>query len=272
MAPFRLKYAPHFGMFKHSAGEDPVDQLKFAADEGFTAWEENGMKNYSVSDQERISKAMTQLGMEMGVFVPCFDIAWVPSLGTGKQEWIDKFLGDLRSSVEVAERMNATWMTVVPGTVSYNVDLGYQTANIIDALKRGCEVLEPHGLVMVIEILNFRDHPSLFLTTVSQGYQICKAVGSPSCKLLNDLYHAQIQEGNLIPNIDMAWTETGYFQLGDNPGRNEPTSGEINYKNVFKHIHSKGYQGILGMEHGASKPGKEGERAVIEAYRYCDSF
>src|SRR5579859_6780098 len=143
---FRLKYAPHFGMFRHSGGDDPVDQLKFAADEGFTAWEENGMRSFPVPEQERISKAMTQLGMQMGVFVPCMDIAWVGSLTTGKQEWTDKFLADLRSSVEVAKRMNATWMTVVPGTVAYNMDLGYQTANVIEAFKRGADVLEPHGL------------------------------------------------------------------------------------------------------------------------------
>jgi hydroxypyruvate isomerase len=269
-ARFTLKFAPHFGMFKHSAGTDPVDELKFAADEGFKAWEENLMRKYSVADQERISKAMTQLGMEMGVFVPCLDIAWVPSLVTGKQEWTDKFLGDLRESVEVAKRMNAKWMTVVPGTICYSMDMGYQTANVIEALKRGSEVLEPHGLVMVIENLNFRDHPSLFLSTISQAYQVCQAVGSPSCKILNDLYHAQIQEGNLIPNIDAAWSEIGYYQIGDNPGRNEPTTGEINYKNVFTHIHNKGFTGILGMEHGASKPGLAGERALIEAYRQCD--
>jgi len=269
---FKLHYAPHFGMFKHNAGNDPVDQLKFAAGEGFTAWEENGMKEHSISDQERISKAMTQLGLKMGVFVPCFEIAWKPSLVTGKQEWTDKFLADIRASVEIAKRMNATWMTVVPGQVAYDMDLGYQTANVIEALKRAAKILEPHGLVMVIEILNFRDHPTQFLTTVSQGFHICKAVDSPACKLLNDLYHAQIQEGNLIPNIDAAWTETGYFQLGDNPGRNEPGTGEINYKNIFRHIHGKGFTGILGMEHGASQPGKEGELRVIEAYRAEDSF
>jgi hydroxypyruvate isomerase len=101
---------------------------------------------------------------------------------------------------------------------------------------------------------------------------ICKAVNSPSCKIVNDIYHQQITEGNLIPNIDMAWDEIASFHLGDNPGRNEPTSGEINYKNIFKHIHQKGYDGVLCMEHGMSKRGKEGELAVIEAYRYCDNF
>lgn len=82
----------------------------------------------------------------------------------------------------------------------------------------------------------------------------------------------QFAEGNIIPNIDMAWSEVAYFQTGDNPGRKEPTTGEMNYKNIFRHIHGKGFTGILGMEHGNSKPGKEGEMAVIQAYRECDRF
>ena len=77
-------------------------------------------------------------------------------------------------------------------------------------------------------------------------------------------------EGNLIPNLDAAWDEIAYFQIGDNPGRDEPTTGEINYGNVFRHIRDKGYQGVLGMEHGNSRPGREGELAVIEAYRSVD--
>jgi hydroxypyruvate isomerase len=149
----------------------------------------------------------------------------------------------------------------------------YQTANTIDNLKRGAEIFEPHSLVMVLEPLNpFRDHPGLFLTKVPQAYMICRSVGSPACKILFDIYHQQITEGNLVPNIDSAWEEIGYFQIGDNPGRKEPTTGEINYRNIFKHIHRKGYDGILGMEHGNSQPGKAGETALLEAYRSCDQF
>ncbi len=270
--PFNLKYAPHFGMFQNSAGNDPVDQLKFAADEAFRAWEDNGMKGRDKAEQERIAKAMTDLKIEMGIFV-ANDIEWsTPTLTTGKPEFADKFLADIKSSIDVAKRMNAKWMTVVPGTVEPRLHMGYQTAHVVDTLRRACELLEPHGLVMVIEVLNFRDHPHLFLTHVGQGYEICRAVNSPSCKVLFDLYHSQIEEGNLIPNIDLAYTEVGYYQIGDNPGRNEPTTGEINYHNVFRHLHTKGYQGILGMEHGVSKSGKDGERALIDAYRLSDDF
>ena len=82
----------------------------------------------------------------------------------------------------------------------------------------------------------------------------------------------QRNEGNIINNIDACWDEIAYFQIGDNPGRKEPTTGEINYKNIFKHLYDKGYKGVLCMEHGRSKRGKEGEQAVIDAYRACDNF
>ena len=270
--PFQLNYAPHLGMFRHHAGSDPVDQLNFMADEGFRAFEDNGMKGREVQVQEAMARTMANRGIQMGVFV-AHTIFWrEPNLASGRDDWRDQFLSEIRESVDVAKRVNATWMTVVPGHVDLRKDMGYQTANVVETLKRASDILEPHGLVMVLEPLNPRDHPGLFLKKVAQAFEICRAVGSPACKILDDLYHQQITEGNLIPNIDAAWDEIAYFQIGDNPGRREPTTGEINYLNVFKHIHEKGFTGVMGMEHGNSMPEKEGERAVIDAYRAVDSF
>jgi hydroxypyruvate isomerase len=269
---FQMNFAPHLGMFSNHAGDDPIDQLNFMADQGFTAFEDNGMKDREVGVQEAMAQTMAQRGIQMGVFV-AHKIYWQePNLAGGKEDLREEFLSHIRSSVEVARRVNATWMTVVPGHVDLRLDDGYQTANVVESLKRASEILEPHGLVMVLEPLNPRNHPGLFLKKIPQAYEICKAVGSPACKILDDLYHQQITEGNLIPNIDAAWEEIAYFQIGDNPGRNEPTTGEINYKNVFRHIHEKGFEGILGMEHGNAQPGKEGEQALLEAYRSVDSF
>lgn len=267
---FSMHYAPHFGMFKHSAGDDLVDQLNFAADQGFTAWEDNGMKGRSTDTQDRIASAMAQRDMRMGVFV-AHTIFWrEPNLASGNADHREQFLKEIQESVEVAKRVNATWMTVVPGFVDLRLDMGYQTAHVIESLRRACDILEPHGLVMVLEPLNPHNHPGLFLTKIPQAYEICRAVDSPACKILNDLYHQQITEGNLIPNIDAAWDEIGYFQIGDNPGRKEPTTGEINYQNVFTHIREKGFEGILGMEHGNMHPGQEGEMALIQTYRNVD--
>ena len=271
--PFNLLYAPHFGMFNHHSGSDLVDQIQFMYDMGFRSFEDNGMKERSLSDQKRIAKIMNKLDMKMGVFV-AHKIHWdFPNLTSGDKKYQDQFVKDIKDSIEVAKRVNAKWMTVVPGYVDLGKEMAYQTTNVIEALRRACEVLEPHDLVMVLEPLNWwKNHAGQFLREIPQAYEICRSVNSPSCKILFDIYHQQISEGNLIPNIDKTWKEIAYFQIGDNPGRKEPTTGEINYKNIFKHIYEKGYKGILGMEHGNSKTGKAGELALIDAYRKVDSF
>ena len=267
---FKLKYAPHFGMFKNSAGNDLVDQLKFMADRGFTAFEDNGMIGRSVADQTKIGETMAKLGMTMGVFVVDKGGNLANTLAAGKKENVDIFLDGCRRAVDVAKRVNATWMTVVPGGFERHLPIGIQDANVIEALRRGAEILEPHGLVMVLEALS--DSPDDYLQTSDQSFMICKAVNSPACKILFDMYHMQKMEGNMIHNIDLAWDEIAYFQIGDNPGRKEPSTGEVNYKNIFKHLYEKGYKGVLGMEHGNSEPGKEGEERVIQAYAEADDF
>jgi len=269
---FRLKYAPHDGMFKRAAGGDIISQIKFMADHGFTAMEDNGMMRRSKEQQNKIAAEMARLNMTMGVFVAGFSFGGKNFVANDKAIR-DKLVNGMKAAVEVAKRVNAKWCTVVPGAYDNRLEWDYQTANAIENLKWCSGVCEPSGLVMVLEPLNWwTNHPGLFLTKIPQAYQICRAVNSPSCKILDDLYHQQVTEGNLIPNMEKAWDEIAYIQVGDNPGRKEPTTGEINYRNIFKYLHKKGYKGVVGMEHGNSKGGKEGDMAVINAYRYCDSF
>jgi hydroxypyruvate isomerase len=256
---------------QHAGSNDLVAQLEFMASEGFTALEDNNMRTRPVADQEKIAAAMVRLKMQMGVFV-AHTIDWnEPGIPSGKPEKIDRFLTEVRESVDVAKRVNAKWMTVVPGRRDERRDMEFQTATVIDTLRKAAAILEPHGLVMVLEMLNTRvNHPGQFFTHTSQGYMIARAVNSPSCKLLYDMYHQQITEGHIIPNMNAAWDEIAYLQVGDNPGRNEPGTGEMNYRNIFAHIRSKGFTGVIGMEHGNSRRGREGERAVIDAYRAVD--
>lgn len=268
--PFKMNYAPHFGMFENSAGKDLIDQLKFMADNGFKGLEDNGMLARPADVQNKVGETLSKLGMTMGVFVIEGGDNWKTSLTTGKKEFIDTFVKTCKASVELAKRVNAKWMTVVPGYFERTLPIDIQTANVIEAMRRGAEVMEPQGLIMVMEPLS--DNPDLFLRTAPQAYAVCKAVNSPSCKILYDIYHMQCNTGNLIPTIDQCWNEIAYFQIGDNPGRKEPGTAEINYKNIFKHLYGKGYKGIMGMEHGISKPGKEGEMGLIEAYSTADGF
>jgi hydroxypyruvate isomerase len=268
---FNLSYAFHDGMFANHAGKDFIDQIKFAHDQGFNAIEDNGMMSRTPEMQAKIGDALEKLGMRMGVFVVTSENwHWKMSLTTGKQEFKDLIVKDCHKAVEVAKRCHAKWVTVVPGNYDRSLPYDLQMANVIEGLRLGTEILEKAGLVMVLEPLS--DNPDLFLRYSTQTYMVCKAVNSTSCKILFDMYHMQRNEGNIIANMDKCWSEIGYMQIGDNPGRNEPTTGEMNYKNIFKHIHNKGFKGILGMEHGNAVKGKEGELALIKAYRDSDDF
>jgi hydroxypyruvate isomerase len=259
-------------MFPELAGKDPIDQIKFSYDAGFRAMFDNGLMGRPVEEQVKIGNEMQKLGMELGPFVLYADFA-VTSFVLNKQEVRDMITQKMKEGIEVAKRTGVKWALVVPGRFDERLHPDIQEANVIDNLRLCCDILEPAGLVMVLEPLNsLRDHPGLFLKGIPQSYSICRAVNRPVCKIVNDLYHQQITEGNLIPNIEAAWSEIGAFHCGDNPGRREPTTGEINYKNVFKFIHSKNYQGVICMEHGKSLKGKEGELRVIQAYREVDSF
>jgi hydroxypyruvate isomerase len=270
--PFKLKYAPGFGMFHEHAGNDLIDNIKFCYNMGFRAMFDNGLMGRPADEQVKIANEMHRLGMELGPFVLYADFA-VTSFVLNKPEIREMLVNKMKEGVEVAKRTGVKWALVVPGRYDERLHRDFQTANVIDNLRYCCDVMEPSGLTIVLEPLNtIHDHPGLFLNGIPQTYAICRAVNRPVCKIVDDIYHQQITEGNLIPNIEAAWSEIASFHLGDNPGRNEPTTGEINFKNVFKYIYSRKYEGVLCMEHGMQDRTKEGEARVIQAYRECDSF
>ena len=271
-ARFSLKYAPHEGSFK-SRG-DRLEQIAFAADQGFTAWEDNEAAGRSVADQTAMARVLQQRSMTMGVFVASMP-RWSefrPLLGGNDEADRERFIADIRASVDVAKRLNSKHMTIVTGFMDRKLPVEIQTARVIDVLRRAAEIYEPHGLVMVMEPLNtLVNHPGVFMSTVPQGYAVARAVDSPAIKILADLYHEQIQAGNLINTLDSCWNEIGYIQFGDNPGRNEPGSGEINYRNVVRWLRGRNFAGVIGMEHGNSIDGRAGEERLVAAYRAIDA-
>jgi hydroxypyruvate isomerase len=273
VTPFKLKYAPGLGMFQQNAGKDPIDNIKFCHDQGFRAIFDNGLSGREPELQEKIVAEIKRLGMDLGPYVLRGDPR-IPDFVLNKQEIRDMLAEVMKKSIEVSKRTGAKQALIVLGRYDDKLHIDYQTANAIDNLRFCCDIVEPEGITLVLEPLNnLINHPGLFLTRIPQAYAICRAVNRSSCKILDDIYHQQISEGNLIPNIEAAWSEIAAFHLGDSPGRNEPTTGEINFKNIFKYLYNKKYNGTLCMEHGISNRGtKEGELRVIQAYRECDSF
>jgi len=279
-ASFTMNFAPHNGQFKHSAGKEILDQIRYAYDQGFTAWEDNRMSKRELPDQKAIGKLLEQLGMTMGTFVIYVDV--VNPVLTGNRLDVSKRSRDTKAArallekkildgIEVAKRCGAKWATFIPGATDPSVPLEYQTANVVEHLKSCAGLCEPSGLTLLIEPLNNVSHPGVFLQRISQAHQICKMVSNPRLKILDDLYHQQITEGNLIANMRDAWDEIAYIQVGDVPGRKQPTTGEINFANIMKWLHEKEYQGLIGMEHGIENREAEGEQELIQAYRSIDA-
>lgn len=270
-AYFSLGYAPHEGSFASRGAL--LEQIAFAADQGFRAWEDNEAAKRPVEQQEAMARALSQRGMTMGVFVASMP-KWSdfrPVLGSNDDGDREAFLADVRASIAVAKRLGARHMTVVTGFMDRKVPEAIQTGRIIDCMRRAGDIVAPHGLTLVMEPLNTRtNHPGVFMQSIAQGYAVARGANGPGVKILADLYHEQIQSGNLIPTLESCWAEIGYIQFGDNPGRKEPGTGEINYATITRWLRARGYDGVIGMEHGNSVPGREGEERLIAAYRAID--
>lgn len=267
-AGLNLKFGPHPGMFRNLGGEDEIAQIEFSRSQGFLAWEDNGLMGKPPEHQQRVGDKLRELGMTMGVFVTYANFE--------ESKWVEKANGfetELRDlckrAVDCAGRCGAKWTTIVPGISFERVRPGYAFWNVVELLRVVAEEFAPSGLVTVLEPLNPMDHPQVWLKTIPDGYALCKAVDRPEVKLLADLYHQQITEGDLIRNLDRAWDEIPYIQVGDNPGRNEPTTGEINYQHIFQHLKDKGFTGVVGMEHGPWGKNVDAarEQKIIDAYR-----
>ena len=269
---FSLGFAPHEGCFASRGNR--LEQIAYAADQGFTAWEDNEAAGRPVAEQTAMARALRQRGMTMGVFVAGMP-KWGemrPLLGGNDNADREGWLADIRASVDVAKRLNAKWMTVVPGFLDRKLPAEIQAGRVIDTMRRAAEIVEPHGLVMVMEPLNtLTDHPGVFLQTIPQGFAVARAVNNPAVKVLADLYHQQIQAGNLIKSLETCWDEIAYIQFGDNPGRKEPGTGEINYRNIVRWLRARRFEGVIGMEHGNSIDGRAGEDRLVVAYREIDA-
>ena len=265
---FHLRYAPMLGWL----GDKPIpERLEFFAAQGFLAVEHNGLMSMSLPDVEALRKKLDELGMSFTSFVADGDQWRKPITST---EFHPMFVDNIKKSLEYHKVIGNKALTVITGNETAGLSRDEQKKNVIEALKLGVQMLEGTDLTMVVEPLNVLvNHKGYFLSTSAEAAEIITAVGSPHCRILFDIYHQQITEGNLINNIRRYYDLIGHFHIGDNPGRKEPGTGEINYRNVFKAIYEKGYQGALAMEHGLSGGGNEaGVLKCFEEYRKADAW
>ena len=271
---WKLRFAPHIGLtsldtplFKESVGTlDPVAHIDFIADLGFAGIEDNLLKLRPAADQERIGQALARRGLAMGCFVNNAADWNKPLWCTTDAAAQDKQRADLLASIETAKRAGGKYLTTISGR-DLRLPLRMQLQAMVENLKRLSDVAERAGMVIGIEATNEQGFPGMLVHHVLDAYAVVKAVGSPAVRLVFDAFHVQVMDGDVINNLDRVWDAVGIVQIADNPGRMEPGTGEMNYANILRHLRSKGYDGLVELEHSVSKPGRAGEQAALDGLR-----
>jgi len=180
-----------------------------------------------------------------------------PGCGLVNPREREGFLRELNLALEAAKKVNARQLVVLTGNELGGMPRAEQMSNAVAALRAAAPLLEKNGVTAIVEILNtYVNHAGYFLYYVRDGAELVDRVGSPNVKLLFDIYHVQIMEGNLINNLRENIDRIGHFHVGDVPGRHEPGTGEINYRNVFKAIYDLGdrFQGSVALEYSPLTP------------------
>jgi hydroxypyruvate isomerase len=263
---YHLRYAPHLTILSKEL--TIAQRLDLIAEHGFDATEYNGLLNHPLNEVEEIRKKLDSLRIEMGIFV-ANPGGW-KTAGLVEPKQRDAFLEEVKKTIEYHKAIGNHSATTLTGPAIPGAPRSTQRRSAIEGLKRAADLLEKTELALVVEPLNHIDHPGFFMTHSDELAEIIAAVNSKHVRMLFDLYHLQIEEGNLINNFRAYVDLVGYIQTGDVPGRKEPGTGEVNYRNVFKAIYDAGYRGIIGMEHGTSLPGKAGVLKMFEAYKQAD--
>ena len=161
-----------------------------------------------------------------------------------------EFQEGVGTALEYALALNCKRLTVLAGLAPKGIPADELQNTLIENLKFAAKEAEPHGITVLVEPLNTVDTPGFFLFRTNHALSLIAAAGSPAnLKLQYDVYHMQIMEGDLIRTIDANREMIGHFQIADNPGRNEPGTGEINYTNLLRHIDDSGYGGWIGCEY-----------------------
>jgi hydroxypyruvate isomerase len=235
--------------------ENFVDRIPAAAKAGLDAFEFWG---YAGKDLEAIAKASQKTGLPVAAL-----IVDAPE-GMLDMHLADAFVEAVQNAIAAARIVNCKSLIATVGWGKGVVDRAWGHAGIVACLKAAAPLAEAAGVTLVLEPLNVLvDHAGYFLTTSAEGFEIVEQVKSPAVKLLFDIYHQQITEGNLIANITSHIDDIGHFHVADNPGRYEPGTGEINYANVLAAINEAGYQKYVGLEFRPSKPTPEALKGIV---------
>jgi hydroxypyruvate isomerase len=231
-------------------GDVPIrESLRRIAEIGFDTCDNFDWRN--PKDFAEYRRGLADLGLGAGVLV-VNKIPDVNALGCSLvlPEEREGFIREMRMCIDAAHRVGCSRLEVLTGHVTPGVARSVLMDNCVATLEAALPLLEANRMTAVVELLNCNvDHPEYFLNLVEEGVEMISRVGSPRVKLLFDIYHVQVMQGNLIERIRTSNPYVGQYHFADVPGRHQPGTGEINFRNVFKAIYELGYEGFTTAEY-----------------------
>jgi hydroxypyruvate isomerase len=234
---FKTKFAANLAMWWDKKMPLP-EKIEKAHALGFDAVE---FWAYGKEDIDAIAATSQRLNMKVVQFT-----AWGKPLGSGKIN--DEFEAGIIEAISVAKKLGAPMMTVTGHRWVEGYTLEEQLANYTAALKRVAPLCEAANVMIIIEPFNPVDHGKNILNGSQAAVLICREVDSPMVKINWDFYHMQLSEGALLTYLEKGYDQMGYLQLADTPGRFQPGTGELNYRNILKAVYDMGYRGYIGVE------------------------
>ncbi|GAB4564131.1 MAG: TIM barrel protein [Anaerolineae bacterium] len=236
-----------------------VDRIDAAADAGLTAFE---FWRWSNKDLDAVVARQQARGMVVS------SIVVEPNNALADPARHEAFLAGLEPSFEAARRLGCRTLIVTTGNERPDVPRAEQIEAVISALRQAAPIAEKAGMTLVLEPLNpLVDHKGYLLNHADEGFAIVEKVGSPAVKLLFDIYHQQVTEGNLTARLTAHTDLIGHIHVADVPGRHEPGTGEINYRFVLEQVARAGYDGFVGLEFKPLKPTVEALRPILQIVR-----
>ena len=234
-------------LFKHMK---LPEQMQKVAEAGYQGFEFGNWRAWDPA-------VITPLAHKLGIACACIvgNVGVNPKgMGLTNPAEREGFLTEIKASLEAAKRFETTQMVTLTANAVPGMAREAQHQSIVAGLKAAHDIVAPHKVTLIVEPLNtLVDHKGYYLNHTAEAFEIMREVDSPFVKILFDIYHVQIMDGNLIDTIRKNIGYIAHFHVGDVPGRHEPGTGEINYRNVFRAIHDLGFSGFVAMEYNPSK-------------------
>jgi hydroxypyruvate isomerase len=226
-----------------------AERIAVVADQGCKAFSFWDLKPNQAAAMEAAQK---KHGLQCGSITGNSKTGW--NTGLTKTGYQDAFLEDFKNHVEVAKRFNVKNLVCFVGVTQKDIPLEVQHGQIIAGLKKIGDIAAKSDVYFCLEPLSVIHHPEMSVQTARHGFRIVQEVNHPHVRLDYDVFHVQLSEGNIINNLReglrRGWIR--FVEIGDAPDRNEPGTGETNYKNVFKTLREEGFADFVGLEHGSS--------------------